>query len=69
MSYVLLFGSGIEFKYVKPWWDIEPAAVSVNCMTYAQRVINGVFQPQYLVKTVNIVKDPVSLFGVRKPYN
>ena len=48
-----------------PSWEIETTAVSVNCMTYAQEVRNLVFQPQYLVKTLNIFKNPVSLFGVR----
>jgi hypothetical protein len=46
-------------------WEIETTAVSVNCMTYAQGVRNRVFQPKYLVKTLNIFKNPVSLFGVR----
>ena len=52
-----------------PSWEIEPAAISVNCMTYAQKVRNRVFQPQDLVKALNIFKDPVSLFGIRKSYN
>jgi hypothetical protein len=54
---------------MKPWWEIEPAAVSLNSMTYAEGVRNLVFQPQYLVKTLNIVKNRLSLFGARKSYN
>lgn len=54
---------------MEPSWEIETTAVSVNGMTYAQRVRNRVFPPQYLVKTLNIFKNPVSLFGVRKSYN
>jgi hypothetical protein len=54
---------------MEPSWEIKTAAVSVNGMTYAQRVRNRVFQPQYRVKTLNIFKNPVSLLGVRKSYN